>query len=63
MAAAKSKEILDMLKSIKQDTEYIKVKMSIEEVDAGELSEDEKLDLKEAFGDLKTGRAIKLHEL
>lgn len=61
--AAKSKEILDILKSIKEDTEYIKLKMSIEEVDIEELSEDEKLDLKEGLEDLKIGRAVKLHEL
>ena len=63
MAAKVETQILDLLKSIKQDTEYIKLKMNIEEVGIEELTEEERRDLKEALKDLKEGKAVKIDEL
>jgi len=63
MAAKVETQILDLLKSIKQDTEYIKLKMNIEEVGIEELSEEERRDLEEALKDLKEGKAVKIDEL
>jgi hypothetical protein len=56
-------QFLQLLQSIKEDTEYIKLRLSIVNVDLEELTEEEKRDLDEAIKDLKNGKAVKLDEL
>ena len=64
-AAAKREEeqFLQLLQSIKEDTEYIKLRLSIENVSLEDLSKEEKSDLDEAIKDLENGKAVKLDEL
>ena len=53
-AAAKREEeqFLQLLQSIKEDTEYIKLRLSIENVSLEDISKEEKSDLDEAIKDL-----------
>jgi len=61
--AAKVDDILDIVKGIKKDIEFIKHKIEIEEVETGGLSSEEKKDLDEATKDVKKGEAVKLDDL
>ena len=53
-------EILRMLRGIKDDMEYIKLRLSVEEVREEDLSPSEARDLKQALKELKEGKVVKL---
>jgi hypothetical protein len=56
-------QLFQLLQSIKEDTEYIKRRLSIEKVDSEELTETETSDLEEAIRDFEQGKAVNLDEL
>ena len=56
-------EILRMLRDIKDDLEYIKLRLSVEEVREEDLSLSEARDLKQALKELKEGKVVKLDEI
>jgi hypothetical protein len=56
-------QLFQLLQSIKADTEYIKRRLSIEEVDSEELTEVEMSDFEEAIRDFEQGKAVNLDEL
>jgi len=56
-------EILRMLRDIKDDLEYIKLRLSVEEVREQDLSPSEARDLKQALKELKEGKVVKLDEI
>lgn len=55
--------LFQLLQSIKEDTEYIKRRLSIEKVDSEELTEPETSALEEAIRDFEQGKAVNLDEL
>ena len=52
-----------MLRGIKDDMEYIKLRLSVEEVREEDLSPSEARDLKQALKELKEGKVVKLDEI
>jgi len=55
--------LFQLLQSIKEDTEYIKRRLSIEKVDSEELTEAETSDLEEAIRDFEQVEAVNLDGL
>jgi hypothetical protein len=50
---------LQLFQGIKEDTDYIKLRLSIGNVDLEELTEEEKRDFDGGIKDLKSGEAVK----
>lgn len=56
-------EILQMLRDIKDDLDFIKVRLSVEEIPEGDLSPSQIRDLEQALKDLKEGKVVRLDEI